>query len=232
MTEKISTLVDAGNANAGPPLGPALGPLPVNIGEVVNAINEQTKDFEGMEIPVDVEVDEETGDFTIEVGTPPTAALLRDKAGIEKGSGEPNRVKIANMPLKDVIAVAEMKLPDLVALDKAGATNEVLGTAQSMGLLVDGKEPQEVQQEVRDGKYDAVFAGEEELADEAKGEDIDAEEAKAQLEELEAQREAEAEEEEEEEAEAEEGEEAEGEEAEEGEAEEETEEAEEEGEAE
>ncbi len=201
MTEKISTLVEAGNASAGPPLGPALGPLPVNIGEVVNEINERTSGFEGMEVPVDVEVDEETGEFTVEVGTPPTAALLRDKAGIDKGSGEPNTVKIANMPLKDMFDIAEMKMNDLVALDTRGAVKEVLGTAQSMGLLIDNKEPREVQQEIDDGKYDAVFAGDEELPDEAMGGEIDEEAAKQQLEELEAEREAEAEEEEEDEAE-------------------------------
>ncbi len=206
MTETISTLVDAGNASAGPPLGPALGPLPVDIGAVVSEINEKTQDFEGMEIPVDVEVDEETGDFTVEVGTPPTAALLRDKAGIDRGSGEPNRVKIANMPLKDIITVAEMKKPDLVALDTRGATKEVLGTAQSMGVLVDNKEPFEVQAEIDDGEYDAVFAGEEELPDEAKGGEIDVEAAQQQLEELEEQREEEAEDEDEEEVEGEEAE--------------------------
>lgn len=206
MTEKISTLVEAGNASAGPPLGPALGPLPVNVGEVVNEINEKTSGFEGMEVPVDVEVDEETGDFTVEVGTPPAAALLQDKAGIDGGSGEPNTVKIANMPLKDIVNIAEMKLSDLVALDTKGAVKEILGTAQSMGILVDNKEPMEVQQEVGDGEYDAVFAGEEELPDEAKGGEIDEEAAQQQLEELEAEREAEAEEEEDEEAEGEEGE--------------------------
>lgn len=196
--EKISTLVEGGKANAGPPLGPALGPLPVNIGEVVNAINEQTESFAGMEVPVEVSVDEETGDFEIDVGLPPTAALIKERAEIDKGSGEPNRVKIANMALKDMVEIADMKRDDLVALDHKGATLEVLGTAHSMGIMVDGKQPNAVQAEIRAGDYDAVFAGEEELPDEAKGEAIDAEAAKERMAELEAEREAEAEEEEEE----------------------------------
>lgn len=201
MTETISTLVEGGQASAGPPLGPALGPLPVDIGAVVSAINEKTAGFEGMEVPVDVAVDEETGDFTITVGTPPVAALIRDKAGIAKGSGEPNVVKVANMPLKQLFEIADLKAPDLVALDTRGAVKEVLGTAQSMGILVDGKEPREVQQEIDDGVYDAVFAGDEELPDEAKGGEIDTEAARQKLAERRAEREAAAEEEEEEAAE-------------------------------
>lgn len=192
----ISTLVDAGQASAGPPLGPELGPLPVDIGAVVSAINEETREFEGMEIPVDVIVDEDTGSFSIEVGTPPAAALLKDKAGIDAGSGEPNEIKVANLPLKAVTAVAELKQKDLVALDLRGATKEVLGTAQSMGLLIDNKEPREVQQEIDDGTYEAVFAGEEELPDEAVGGDIDTAAARQKLAERRAEREAEAEEEE------------------------------------
>ncbi len=195
MTETISTLVEGGQASAGPPLGPALGPLPVDIGAVVSTINEKTAGFEGMEVPVDVIVDEETGDFEIEVGTPPVAALIRDKADIAKGSGEPNTVKVANMPMKQMIEIAELKRTDLVALDLRGATKEVLGTAQSMGILVDGKEPREVQQEIDDGTFDAVFAGDEELPDEAKGGDIDTQAAQQKIAERRAEREAEAEDE-------------------------------------
>lgn len=211
MTETINTLVEGGSASAGPPLGPALGPLPVDIGAVVSAINEQTEGFAGMEVPVEVTVDEETGDFEIAVGTPPASALLKDKAGLDAGSGEPNAVKVANMPLKQIIEIAELKMGDLVALDMKGATKEILGSAQSLGVLIDNKEPRTVQQEIDDGQYDAVFAGDEELPDEAQGGDIDTEEARRRLEERQAEREAEAEEEEEE---AEEGEEAEGEEGE------------------
>ncbi|MFQ3275311.1 MAG: large subunit ribosomal protein L11, partial [Candidatus Nanohaloarchaea archaeon] len=93
----INTLVEGGSASAGPPLGPELGPLPTDVGDVVSEINEKTKDFEGMEVPVDVIVDEETGDFEIEVGKPPAAQLIFDELGISGGSGEPNRDKVADM---------------------------------------------------------------------------------------------------------------------------------------
>ncbi len=83
----VSALVNGGEASAGPPLGPALGPIGVNILQVVNTINEKTKDFPGMKVPVKVEVDTTTKQFTVEVGVPPTAALIIKESGVTKGSG-------------------------------------------------------------------------------------------------------------------------------------------------
>ncbi|MDY6788343.1 MAG: 50S ribosomal protein L11 [Candidatus Nanohaloarchaea archaeon] len=155
MSQKtISSLVEAGNASAGPPLGPQLGPTPVNIGKVVSEINEKTKDFEGMEIPVDVIVDEDTGEFEVEVGTPPVAALIKDKAGIESGSGEPNKNKVADLDFEDIKAVANMKRKDLVARDLRGAVKEVLGSCMSAGITVDGKDADKVQKLIDEGEYD------------------------------------------------------------------------------
>lgn len=208
--ETVNLLVEGGEASAGPPLGPTLAPIEaVDINEVVSAINEATGGFEGMEVPVEVVVDDETGDFDIDVGTPPAAALLKERAELDAGSGEPDTIKVANMPLKDVIEVADLKLPDLVALDLRGATKEILGSAQSLGVLVDDREPIEVQQDIDDGVYDELWSGEkdwQELPDEAEGGDIDTEAARAKLEERAAERE---EEEEDETGETEEGEEAE-----------------------
>jgi len=157
----INTLVDGGSASAGPPLGPELGPLPVDVGEVVNAINEETKDFEGMEVPVDVEVDEETGDFSVEVGKPPMAALIRDELGLEKGSGEPNLNKVADMDFETACKVARMKESDLLAMDLRGAVKEVIGTAQSMGVTVDGEEALKIQEKIDQGEYDDQLENEE-----------------------------------------------------------------------
>lgn len=159
----INTLVEGGSASAGPPLGPELGPLPVDVGEVVGKINEKTKDFEGMEVPVDVIVDEETGDFEVEVGKPPTAGLIRDELGIEKGSGEPNENKVADMSFEQACKVARMKDTDLLAMDIRGAVKEVIGTAQSMGITIDGEDAYEVQQKIKNGEYDDQLEAEEGL---------------------------------------------------------------------
>lgn len=157
----ISTLVEGGSASAGPPLGPELGPLPTDVGEVVKSINEATADFEGMEVPVDVIVDEETGDFEVEVGKPPTAVLIRDELGIEKGSGEPNTNKVADMSFEQACKVARMKATDLLAMNLRGAVKEVIGTADSMGVTVDGKDAFDVQDEIEEGKYDDRLEAEE-----------------------------------------------------------------------
>ncbi|MDY6771439.1 MAG: 50S ribosomal protein L11 [Candidatus Nanohaloarchaea archaeon] len=158
----ISALVDGGNASAGPPLGPQLGPTPVNIGEVVSAINEKTAAYDGMEVPVDVIVDDETGEFEIEVGTPPTAELVKEKTGIDTGSGEPNNTKVADMDFETALEVAEMKLPDLVATDLRGAVKEVIGSCQAMGVTIEGRDAYEVQQAIDDGEFDDQIAAAEE----------------------------------------------------------------------
>ena len=157
----ISTLVEGGSASAGPPLGPELGPLPTDVGEVVSAINDKTADFTGMEVPVDVIVDEETGDFEIEVGKPPAAQLIFDELGISKGSGEPNKNVVADMSFEEACKVARMKASDLLAMDLRGAVKEIIGTADSSGITIDGKDPVEIQQEIEDGKYDDRLEAEE-----------------------------------------------------------------------
>lgn len=154
----ISTLVEGGSASAGPPLGPQLGPLPVDIGAVVGSINEKTAAYEGMEVPVDVTVDEDTGDFEIEVGTPPAAALIKEKAGIESGSGEPNTVVVADLDFDTVIQIAEMKRPDLNALDLRGAVKEIIGSCDSMGVTIDGQDPRDVHKQIDDGAYDDALS--------------------------------------------------------------------------
>ena len=85
--QTISSLVTGGEASAGPPLGPSLGPMGVNIMQVIDAINEKTKEFKGMKIPVTVSVDADTKEWEIEVGIPSASALLLKEAGIQKGSG-------------------------------------------------------------------------------------------------------------------------------------------------
>lgn len=157
----ISTLVEGGSASAGPPLGPELGPLPTDVGEVVSAINEKTADFTGMEVPVDVIVDEDTGDFEIEVGKPPAAQLIFDELGIEQGSGEPNKNVVADMSFEQACKVARMKASDLLAMDLRGAVREIIGTADSSGITIDGKDARQVQQEIENGEYDDRLEAEE-----------------------------------------------------------------------
>lgn len=156
MAEEIDVLVDGGEASAGPPLGPALGPTGVNVMQVVEEINERTAAFEGMQVPVTVSIDDDDN-FEIEVGTPPASALLLEEAGIESGSGEPNREKVANLDLEQVMKVAERKKPDLLGKTPKTRTLEVLGTANSLGFTVEHREPRHVQKKIKDGQYDEKF---------------------------------------------------------------------------
>ncbi|MDG6221908.1 MAG: 50S ribosomal protein L11 [Candidatus Bathyarchaeota archaeon] len=154
----VESLVSGGKATAGPPLGPALGPLGVNVLAIVNKINEVTKDFSGMKVPVKISVDTETKEFEVSVGTPPTAALLVSEIGVSKGSGVPNTEKIGNITLEQAVKIAKMKKEDVLGSTLKAAVKEVLGTGVSMGVTVEGKDPREVQKEIDSGKHDALLA--------------------------------------------------------------------------
>jgi len=153
----VELIVNGGQANAGPPLGPALGPLGVNIVAVVNKINEITKDYAGMKVPVKVSVDPEDKTFEVTVGTPTASALIVAELKIEKGSGTPNTVKAGDLTLEQLVKIAKIKAPQLLAPDTKKATKEVLGTCISLGVTVEGKDPREVQKDIDAGDYENLF---------------------------------------------------------------------------
>ncbi len=157
LAEKLEVLVDGGKATPGPPLGPALGPMGVNVIQVVNAINEKTKAFAGMKVPVTLLVDSKTKSFEIKVGTPPTSALILKEIKIEKGSGSPKATKVGNLTVEQVQKIGEMKKDSMLAKDKKTRFKEVVGTCVSMGVTVDGKDPKVVLKEIEKGEYRGLF---------------------------------------------------------------------------
>ena len=157
MAEIVEVLVEGGKASAGPPIGPALGPHGVNVVEVVNKINEVTKDFNGTTVPVKIIIDLSTKKYEIEVGTPPASALIMKKAGIEKGSKDAREHKVGNITIKDAIDIAKMKKENLLGHDLKAKTKEIVGTCISMGIKVDGKDPKDVEREIEEGNYDSMF---------------------------------------------------------------------------
>ena len=159
MAERIPVLVDGGKATAGAPLGPALGPHGLNILQVVKDINERTKSFEGMKVPVTVVVDPKTKSYTIEVGTPPVSALILKEVGAEKGSGEAGKTFIGNVSLKSILRIADVKQDALGGHDLKRRVKEIVGTCVSMGVKVDGKPPKEMLAEIQAGKHDKQLAG-------------------------------------------------------------------------
>lgn len=154
MANMVEALVPGGKASAGPPLGPALGPLGVNVAQVVAKINEQTKDLNGMQVPVKVIVKSRT-EFEIEVGTPPTSALIIKEMGLEKGSGD-NTV-VGNLTMEQVLKIANIKRKGLLSKTMKHAASEVIGTAGSLGATIEGMSSKEAQLAVSSGKFDEIL---------------------------------------------------------------------------
>jgi large subunit ribosomal protein L11 len=158
-TQTIDLLVNAGKATGGPPLGPALGPVGVSIKDVVAAINDKTREMAGMQVPVKVHVNLDDKSFEIEIGTPPTSALIKKELGIQKGSGKPQIEMVADMPIDNIIKVAKIKLDSLNASDLTAAVCEIIGTCTSMGIEVEGMMPRAAIAAVKEGKFDGKISG-------------------------------------------------------------------------
>ena len=155
--QTVDALVEGGKASAGPPIGSSLGPLKVNIGQVVTQINDMTKDFKGMKVPVKIIVDTETKEFEIKIGTPPATQLIMKEIGLEKGSGEPNINKAGVISFEQVIKVAKMKSSSLIVNNIISAVKTIVGSCQSAGILIDGKDAIEILKEIDEGKYDSLI---------------------------------------------------------------------------
>ncbi len=156
MAGTIEVLVPGGQANPGPPLGPELGPTPVDVQAVVQQINDETEAFDGTEVPVTVEY-EDDGSFTIEVGVPPTAELIKDEAGFDTGSGEPQETFVADLSVEQVQQIADQKHSDLLSYDLKNAAKEVVGTCTSLGVTIEGENPREFKERIDAGEYDDQF---------------------------------------------------------------------------
>ncbi len=135
VTKVVKLQVPAGKATPAPPVGPALGQAGVNIMAFVKEFNDRTAQQAGLIIPVEISVYEDRS-FTFITKTPPAPVLLKKAAGIEKGSGEPNKTKVAKVPRAKVVEIAEMKMKDLNAASIEAATRMIEGTARSMGIEV------------------------------------------------------------------------------------------------
>ena len=153
MVETIEALVDGGKASAGPPLGPALGPMGINIKEVIDKINDETKVFDGMKVPVKVFIDTSNLTFEIEVGTPPTSSLIMKELNLEKGSSSTRTEKVGDLSMDQVKKIVQMKGQSILGRTIKEAVKEILGTCVSMGIKIDGEDPRDIQRLIDDGKY-------------------------------------------------------------------------------
>lgn len=153
MAQTVNAMVEGGKASTGPPLGPALGPLGLNLGQIIKEINEKTKDFQGMQVPVTVTVtDPSTKSYEISVGVPPTSALLKKEIGIEKGASKRKEATAGDATLEQITKVARSKMDNLMANSLTSAVLEVIGTCVSLGVTIDKKDPREMQRLIKNGE--------------------------------------------------------------------------------
>ena len=141
MAKKLKAVVrlqiEAGKANPAPPVGPALAPHGINLMAFCKEYNARTSSKMGEIIPADISIFTD-GSFTFILKTPPTGVLLRKAAGVEKGSSEPNREKVGKVSRAQVREIAQIKMPDLNAVDIEGAMRQIEGTARNMGIIIEG----------------------------------------------------------------------------------------------
>ena len=162
MGEKktIGALVVGGQANAGPPLGPSLGPLGVNVMAIVKQINDSTSAYAGMRVPVRIIVDTDTKQFEVEVGVPTASALIAKESGIAKGSGTPHTTFTGNLSMAQVAKIASARLPKSYGSSIKSVAKEVIGSCVSMGVKVENKDPRQLYSEIEEGKWDEILSKE------------------------------------------------------------------------
>jgi large subunit ribosomal protein L11 len=151
---KVKLIVEGGAMKPGPAVAQQLGPLGINLGKVMADVNSATAGFKGMNVPVEIDVDAKSKTFTIKVSSPSVAELLKKEITSEKGSGSAKLVKVGNMAIEQVINVAKTKEASLLSRDLKAGVRLVLGTCVSLGILVESKDPKEVEKEVLAGVYD------------------------------------------------------------------------------
>ncbi|MGZ4852004.1 MAG: 50S ribosomal protein L11 [Halobacteriota archaeon] len=164
MADVIEVLVPGGKASPGPPIGPALGPLGINIKAVVDDINAKTASYNGMQVPVKVIVDDKKN-VTLEIGIPPASALILIEAGLEKGSsgeaglekGSSGEGTVGNISIAQAIKIAKMKRQSSLSYELKNTVKEILGTCVSMGVTVDEKPARDVQKAIDAGEYADLF---------------------------------------------------------------------------
>ncbi len=146
-------LVEGGKASAGPPIAPVLGPTGANLFQIVQEINKQTEDLKGLKVPVTIVVDDDTKEFEITIGLPPTSALIVKEVGVEKGTGATGTEITGDITFDQVLKVARAKEQDLLGSSLGNRVKSVLGTCVSMGVTVDGKDARMVQKEIDEGAF-------------------------------------------------------------------------------
>lgn len=152
--EKIELMIEGGKATPNAQLAQKIGPLGMNIMNIISSINDKTTHFQGMKIPVKVIVNTKSKQFELEVGTPPVSELIKKELSLEKGSAMPDKEKVGNLAIEQVIKIALMKKDSMLVNSLKAAVKNVIGSCNSLGVLVEGKKSIDINKEIDSGLYD------------------------------------------------------------------------------
>lgn len=150
----IKLIVEGGAMKPGPAVAQQLGPLGINLGKVISDVNTATAGFKGVKVPVEIDANAKTKQFTIKVFSPPVAELIKKELGLDKGSGTPHETKVGNLAIEQVISIAQTKLPNMLARDLKAAVKLVVGSCVSLGVLIEDKSAKDVEKDIDAGMYD------------------------------------------------------------------------------
>ena len=157
---QIKLLVEGGNMQPGPVLSQKIGPLGLNMGQVIQKINDSTKNFHGLKVPVELDINPSTKEIEVVVFSPPVSELLKKELGIEKGSGVQKKIKVANASIEQIISIAKTKQQNLLSRDFKSAVKTILGSCVSLGILVENKPAKDIEKEIDSGVYDKEILNE------------------------------------------------------------------------
>ena len=150
---QIKLLVEGGAMQPGPTLSQQVGPLGINVGQLISKVNEATSKFRGMKVPVELDIDARTKDIKVNVFSPPVSELLKKEFGLAKGSGEQKKRCSANASIEQIISVAKTKMPYMLSKNLKSAVKTVIGTCVSLGVLIEGVPASEVGLMIDEGKF-------------------------------------------------------------------------------
>lgn len=153
----IKLLVEGGKMTPGPVVAQQLGPMGLNLGQIISDVNLKTSSFKGINVPVILDVNSKTKEVKITVLSPPTSELLKKELGVDKASGARLKMRVGNLAFEQVISVAKQKHENMLSNNFVSSVKSVLGTCQSLGILVDSKEIKDIMVDFNEGKYDAMI---------------------------------------------------------------------------
>ncbi|MCK5320957.1 50S ribosomal protein L11 [Candidatus Pacearchaeota archaeon] len=169
----IKLLVEGGKMSPGPAVAQQLGPMGINMGQVISDVNTATSEFKGVTVPVHLTVDPKTKEFSIKVLSPPTSELIKKELKIEKASGARMKQKVGNFAIEQVISIAKSKHNTMLSNDFPATLRSIIGTCQALGVLIESKEPKEVLEEISEGKYKEEIGAQKTDIDPEKKEELD-----------------------------------------------------------